>query len=157
MSGAAYVRGQSLGGLVLRLDDDLDVLRNLHPLTLRRTAAFTAAVAITKTTRAATATLVTIPTRTGARRAVTTRAEVAALTLSLSLSLSLSLAMTATTAGRTGTVSTIAFTTRRTVTTACRRPAAIPTVSAHAATTRPAVFTLFIAAEVRAAGCTAET
>jgi hypothetical protein len=151
MAGAADVRSQSLGGLVFGLDDHLDILRNLHPLTLRGTAAITTTVAVAKTTRAATTALVTITTRTGTRRAITTWTEVAALALSLTL------AMSATTAWRTGTVSTITFTTRRTVATACGRPAAITTISADAATTRTAVLPFFIAAEVRAAGCTADT
>jgi hypothetical protein len=67
------VAGQGFGRLVLRLNDDLHILWDLHPFTLRAAAI---AVTISETTRATTLVAVTISTRAAWRpaawRAVTT-------------------------------------------------------------------------------------
>ena len=77
MTCLAHMRGQCIHRLVFWKDDDLHILRDLHPLTLWRACAIT----ITKTARWTTAVITRAITAWRAALSLTTRTESATRTI----------------------------------------------------------------------------
>jgi hypothetical protein len=73
VTASADVIGESFGGFVFRLDDDLDVTWDLHPFTLRLTQSVTITKAAWATALITVARTTTRTATTLTRRAVTTR------------------------------------------------------------------------------------
>lgn len=144
VAGATNVTGKCFGGLVFRLDDDLDVPRHLHPLALR------AIIAATISEAAWAAALITISTCTWATGAGACARRSIAARSTTTLTLSRAAGRTWTTGAITTAESTAISARRWAIAAASRRSATVSAISAEASFTRPMIFTLFKAADVHA-------